>query len=113
MLATVKKVEERQGRSGPYWLISLEGEERPLYCWDRKLGPAILPGQLYELEVDSSGRFPKVKALRPVASANGLAPGEKGEGEAPVTVRLVLTLDMEALQEAVDLLAELLRKARG
>ncbi len=109
MLATVVKVEEKAGQKAPFWVVHVEGEEKPIYAFDPKVGRALVPG-LWELDIDTSGRFPKVKAARPVASVNGSEPAQaEGEGERAVTVHLVVSFDPQALAEFIGLLAEVLK----
>lgn len=75
MLATIERIERKQGQNGSYHLVHL-GEGKRLYCWDSRLAQSLQVGSVYELEV-REGRFPRL-----TGGQAGDRP-ERGPGRSP------------------------------
>jgi hypothetical protein len=71
----VVKLEARQGQTGSYAIVHLEGGKRA-YVWDRALVQSLGPG-LYEVEVEE-----RKKVLR-LVSAKPISNGAQGHEERP------------------------------
>jgi len=122
-IETVKAVQARRAQDGQrYWLVTAGGQR--YYCWDAELAEGLKPGATYELSY-RPGRFPRLKAARPVASANGaqgeaLAGQEPGAAERLEALRLAMAAigqvrpqDVPQVIEAARLILDYLRGERG
>jgi len=106
VLATVERVERRQGQKGPYYLVHL-GEGRKAYCWDGEVARALRPGAVYEVEV-REGRFPRLLRAREVTTQDGTqeAEAQGSYRERLEALRLVLSLAQWTRLESVDQVIE-------
>jgi hypothetical protein len=94
----VVKLEARQGQTGSYAIVHLEGGKRA-YVWDRALVQSLGPG-LYEVEVEER------KGVLRLVSAKPISNGAKGQEERPQEASMAPRVAQErmvALQAAVAL----------
>lgn len=95
MLATIERIERKQGQNGSYHLVHLD-EGKKLYCWDSRLAQSLQVGAVYEVEV-REGRFPRLLSARQVTTLNGGQDQALKENASKPPVRASRAAKLEAL----------------
>lgn len=62
MLVAVQKVYENKTKTGKRYWVAQTSDER-LYVWDSKIAERLKAGGTFDVEVDTSGSYPKITKI--------------------------------------------------